>query len=66
MKHLARVATTDSNCKSMPIFFDPQGQLTPQSEVGTHIFLFGLIKIKGLNCWYLFYSLTTTEFSLGF
>ena len=32
---VARVATTDSNCKSKRIFYDPQGQLTPQSEVGS-------------------------------
>ena len=32
----ARVVTTDSHCKSMWIFFyDAQGQLIPQSEVGS-------------------------------
>ena len=31
----AGVVTTDSNCKSMRIFYDTQGQLIPQSEVGS-------------------------------
>ena len=31
----ARVVTTDLHCKSMQIFYDAQGKLTPQSEVGS-------------------------------
>ena len=31
----ARVVTTDLQCKSMQIFYDAQGKLTPQSEVGS-------------------------------
>ena len=31
----ARVVTKDSHCKSMRNFYDAQGQLTPQSEVGS-------------------------------
>ena len=31
----ARVVTTDSHCKFIQIFFESQGQLTPQSEVGS-------------------------------
>ena len=32
---VARVFTTDLSCKSMHVFPDAQGQLTPQSEVGS-------------------------------
>ena len=31
----ARVVTTDSNCKSMRIFYDAQGQITPGFEDGS-------------------------------
>ena len=31
----ARVVTTYTHCMSMQIFDDAQGQLTPQSEVGS-------------------------------
>ena len=31
----ARVVTTDLHCKSMQIFYDAQGKLTPQSKVGS-------------------------------
>ena len=33
----ARVVTTDSHCKSMQIFCDAQGKLTPQSKVGSSL-----------------------------
>ena len=33
----ARVSQTISHCKSMQIFYDAQGKLTPQSKVGSNL-----------------------------